>query len=234
MDPVVRKDLSAELADRVVRLIAERGLQVGESIDSVRTLATRFEVAVPTVREALRRLEGLGILEFRHGSGIYVGPNAGRMVLANTMNPPADVDQLVELLEARLVIEPGIAELAARAHDAPALQLVEETLAEAERCLETGAANLWHVNMDLHRAIARATGNAVLGDTMDTLAEVHGDDQRQILRLHGDPRADFDEHRAIVDLIAAGDGAGARDAMHTHLEDVVRIIRSTRTGGDAT
>ena len=53
----------------------------GEALASSRDLAKRFDLTTPTVREALRRLEATGIVEFRHGSGTYVGVGIDRRVL---------------------------------------------------------------------------------------------------------------------------------------------------------
>src|SRR5690625_3201826 len=92
----LRRTLSSDLARAVVRMVNDNGLGPGDALDSVKVLAARFDVAVPTMREALRRLEGLGVLEFRHGSGIYVGANAGRRVLANPLSPKPDESQLHE------------------------------------------------------------------------------------------------------------------------------------------
>ena len=67
---VVRRSLLDDLATSMLSLIADRKLSVGDQFESVRSLAERFKVAVPTVREALRRLEATGAVELRHGSGV--------------------------------------------------------------------------------------------------------------------------------------------------------------------
>lgn len=226
---VKRSDLSMELAMGVVSMISEDGLAAGQAIPALRPLAERFGVAVPTMREALRRLEGLGMLEFRHGSGIYVGANADRMVLANVLAPRPSRGQLVQLLEARLLIEPPIAALAAQVRDAEGLARLEASLDDAHQCLRTGDDKLWTVNIDIHRAVAATTGNQVLAETLDSLALVHAQDQREILLVHGDAELDHTEHQRIVEYIAAGDSEAARVAMHQHLEDVLRVIRAGRT-----
>ncbi|WP_420110793.1 FadR/GntR family transcriptional regulator, partial [Pseudactinotalea sp.] len=126
-----RSTLSSQLAEGVMDIVAEQGLSVGDQLDGVKQLAVRFAVAVPTMREALRRLEGIGIVELRHGSGVYVGPNAGKRVLLNPVLPRSDVEQLVELLQARRALEPEIARLAAETRDERGLAWLDEVLATA-------------------------------------------------------------------------------------------------------
>ncbi len=189
-------------------MISTDKLVAGQAIPALRPLAARFGVAVPTMRESLRRLEGMGILEFRHGSGIYVGPNSTRMVLANVLAPRPTGEQLAQLLQARLVIEPPIAALAATVRSADGVDQLERALEDAHGCLLSGDPRLVAANVDIHRSVAAATGNAVLAETLDSLAAVHAADQAEILELYGDAAQDYDEHAEIVRHIRSGDAEG--------------------------
>jgi GntR family transcriptional regulator, transcriptional repressor for pyruvate dehydrogenase complex len=221
---VARPTLSGNLADAVIQMIGDQGLVAGERIGPQRDLAARFGVAVPTMREALRRLEGLGILSFRHGSGIFVGENYHRSVLPNAVAPPADRDRLVALTQARAVIEPAIARQAAVVREPAALARLADVLAEARTCLETGSDRLWRVNVDLHRTIADTTGNTILSEVLDVILLLHAEDQRRILTLHGDPESDYEEHAELVRLVTEGQADAVADLMHAHLTDVVGAI----------
>ncbi|GAA1737144.1 FadR/GntR family transcriptional regulator [Isoptericola hypogeus] len=223
--PIARPTLSGSLAEAVIRMIGDAGLVAGERIGPQRDLAARFGVAVPTMREALRRLEGMGILSFRHGSGIYVGENYNRSVLPNAVLPPADRERLVELVQARVLIEPAIARQAAVVREPAALARLAELLADAHRCLTTGDDRLWRVNVDLHRAIADAAGNRIVAEVLDVILLLHAEDQRRILTLHGDPDADYEEHAELVRLITAGAADEVDRRMREHLTDVAGAIR---------
>ena len=83
----VEASLSERLADNIVEIIRSERLGRGDALASSRELARRFGVTTPTVREALRRLEATGVVEFRHGSGTYVGPGIGRRLMANPHLP---------------------------------------------------------------------------------------------------------------------------------------------------
>lgn len=207
-------------------MVNDRHLEPGDALESVKVLAARFSVAVPTMREALRRLEGLGVLDFRHGSGIYVGENSGRRVLANPLSPRPDEGQLVELLEARRQIEPQIAMLAAQVRDAAGLEWMERALSLSRRRVAERDEALWVSNLDFHRAVAAASGNGILAEVLDSIILVHADAQREILRLHGDAVDDFAEHAAIDASVRNGDPEAARDVTYTHLDHVVDVIRA--------
>jgi len=207
-------------------MVNQSGQHPGDALDSVKTLAARFDVAVPTMREALRRLEGLGVVEFRHGSGIYVGANVGRRVLPNPVSPVPDRGQLVELLEARLHIEPQIAGLAARVREPAGVAWLDEVLAHSERQVVEGDEGLWRTNLDIHRAVAAASGNGVLAEVLDSIVLVHGEAQREILRIHGDAATDLDEHVRIVTAIRDGDPRAAQEEALGHLEHVIEVIKS--------
>ena len=224
-----RSDLSTDLAAAVAEMISSEKLVAGQAIPALRPLAARFGVAVPTMRESLRKLEGMGILEFRHGSGIYVGPNSTRMVLANVLAPRPTGEQLAQLLQARLVIEPPIAALAATMRSAEGLDQLERALQDARSCLLAGDPRLVAANVDIHRSVAAATGNAVLAEILDSLAAVHAADQAEILELYGDAAQDYDEHAEIVRHIRSGDVESARRAMHDHLAEVLDVVSARQS-----
>ncbi|GAA1547767.1 FadR/GntR family transcriptional regulator [Kribbella hippodromi] len=222
---VVRRSLLDDLATSMLTLIAERKLSPGDQFEAVRSLAERFKVAVPTVREALRRLEATGAVELRHGSGVYVGPNVGRLVLANPLALEPTADRLVELLQARALIEPPVAALAARTRGEAALEQMAKDLATAAELIASGDhAELAEVNMDFHRSLALASGNATLAEVVESVTVVNAREQLEILHIHGDRQADLDEHHAIYEAIRSGDADLAELLTREHLDGVLAVI----------
>ncbi|MEU4287478.1 FCD domain-containing protein [Kribbella sp. NPDC026596] len=222
---VVRRSLLDDLATSMLSLIADRKLSVGDQFESVRSLAERFKVAVPTIREALRRLEATGAVELRHGSGVYVGPNVGRLVLANPLALAPSAERLVELLQARALIEPPVAALAAQIRAETALEQMERDLAAAAELIASGDhAQLAEVNMDFHRSLAQASGNATLAEVVESVTVVNAREQLEILHIHGDRQTDLDEHRAIYDAVRAGDTELAERLTREHLDGVLVVI----------
>ncbi|WP_026196887.1 FadR/GntR family transcriptional regulator [Sciscionella marina] len=215
--------LSANLADWTIQLIRAEGLGRGDALPTARDLAQRFGVSTPTMREALRSLQATEIVEIKHGSGIYVGPNIGRTVLPNRNAGVLSPERFDELLEARLLVEPRLAELAAGNRTPEQVHRLRECLERAAGRIGDDAA-LHTENMDFHRLIAEAAGNSVLAEVVDSLLSVHGPEQRQILHIYNDRERDHAEHLDILAAIEAGKPVVARRLITKHLEVVREIV----------
>ncbi|HUR03132.1 MAG TPA: FCD domain-containing protein [Nonomuraea sp.] len=224
MSEVTRPSLSDALTERMLELIHAGGHRPGDRLPSTRELSQRFAVTTPTLREALRRLEATGAIEMRHGSGIYVGADIERLVLPNPNMREMRGAQLLELLGARIVIEPPRAALAAGRATGEELAALQRVLVDAARHLRGQDAELHDANMTFHRATARLAGNRVLHEVVDSLLTVHGPEQREILQIFDDRRRDYDEHLAILTAIEARDAAAAEERMRAHLMDVKTVI----------
>lgn len=208
------------LTEQVVELIRSSGLQPGDRLPTVQALARRFAVAAPTIREVLRRLQAVGIVELRHGSGVYLRPGGRRVVLPNPYPGRLERETILDLLDARLLIEPQLARLAAAAEDA-AIDRLHELIGQAGELVESGEdAELSVVNLSFHRGVARCSGNGVLAQVIDSLLDLYEAEQLEVMRLYADRRHDHEEHVAILTAIQAHDGALAAARMQEHLEDV--------------
>lgn len=226
---VTRVSLSSALAERVLDLIRGEGLAPGDRLPSTRELSQRFAVTTPTLREALRGLEATGTIEFRHGSGIYVGPGLDRVVLPNPNVGHLRGGQMLQLLDARLLIEPPVAALAAQ-YAAPDQRAGLEAILD-QAASQLGRDELLHTStMSFHRAVARAAGNMVLSEVVDSLLTVHAPEQREILEIFDDNQLDHEQHCAVLDAIMRGDAAAADERMRAHLLDV-RVIIAHRLSG---
>jgi GntR family transcriptional repressor for pyruvate dehydrogenase complex len=229
--PVPRTSLSDALIQRVLDLIRNENLNPGDRLPSVRSMAERFSVAAPTMREALRRLQTSGVVELRHGSGVYVRNSQERMVLANPNRSELDVVTILDLLDARLLIEPYLVRLTvAKLGDAGRTEL-GTYLNEANRYLDGSNDDvLQETNMAFHSGIARFSGNSVLGQSLESLLELYSAEQRVILTVFADRCRDYREHRAILDAIRDGDPDEAVELMRTHLEGVKSTVKRNWPG----
>jgi GntR family transcriptional repressor for pyruvate dehydrogenase complex len=198
--------------------------QEGSRLPSVVSLARSLSVAAPTVRESLRRLQAIGVVEIRHGSGVYVRNANSRVLLANPYSGPLEARMVLELLDARLVIEPTLAERTAANASDEEIRELGEILDEAAELLDGHDALLHGVNMSFHRGVARFSGNAILAQTVDSIVELYTAEQLLILRLYDDRARDHEEHVAIFGAIERRDGDGAEQLMRQHLEDVLTVL----------
>jgi GntR family transcriptional repressor for pyruvate dehydrogenase complex len=212
----------------VLALVHDQGLAPGDRLPSVRELAERFSVATPTMREALRLLEMSGNLDIRHGSGIYLRRPESRLMMTNPYAAELDGGTILNLLQARLLIEPPVAELSALHGTAKHIESLAGILAEAEAHLsgqDSADAVLNIVNMRFHRAIAEGAGNTVLADVVFTLTEMHIKEQMAVLDLYNNRRRDHEQHRLVLEALTRRDAAEARRLMHEHLTDVITVVR---------
>lgn len=220
---MARSSLTDELADAIVGYVGASQLSRGDRLPSVRALADRFEVAAPTVREALRRLEAEGIVVLRHGSGIYVSGDAARRVIGNPHAPTADSATCLELLETRLLLEPTAAELGCLHASDGERDVATHLLEVAAGQLDDPGA-LSATNVAFHVAVARLSGNGVLAQTVEALLVSHRTEQEEILATYEDSRRDHEDHRAILDAIAGGDSGAAYAEMFRHLVSVSEVV----------
>ncbi|EHK88707.1 GntR family transcriptional regulator [Saccharomonospora azurea SZMC 14600] len=218
----VEPSLSERLADDIVGIIRTERLGPGDALASSRELARRFEVTTPTVREALRRLEATGAVEFRHGSGTYVGSGIDRRLLANPHRPGIDRTAVLELIDARLVVEPSIAAAAARARDADGLAQLDKAVANALAPQKGDERPAVH----FHVALAATAGNALLRETIEALLHVRVREQIEIRHSYDDRERDHAEHQRILEAVRAGDADRAHALTHEHLTSIRAVVES--------
>jgi GntR family transcriptional repressor for pyruvate dehydrogenase complex len=223
-DAGLRPSLSDALIARIVELIRADGLGPGDRLPAVRVLAERFAVATPTIREALRQLQATGAIDIRHGSGMYVTAALDRVVIANPNPPALGGIQAAQLLDARLLIEPYLAGLAARHRDARSSMALHDLLDLAERHLDGDDGRLHQANTAFHLQVAAASGHGILHEVLDSLLSVHAAEQRAILHIFDDRARDHEEHRSVLAAIDAGDEPLAQRLMRRHLEDVADVV----------
>lgn len=219
-----RPDLSQQLSQQIVELIAAHEMQPGDRLPTMKALAQRFAVATPTIREALRRLQATGVIDIRHGSGIYVlRPDQG-MMIANPHYGQLDAKSILDLLDSRLLIEPYLAGIAAERATPAAIAELEAVLAEAEQLLEGQDASLGTTNMRFHTAIARASDNRILAHMLESIVEVYDSEQFAILELFNARVSDHQDHLGILEAIRDHDAARASKRMTKHISRVRAVI----------
>jgi DNA-binding FadR family transcriptional regulator len=205
-----------QVADRIAADISAGRLAPGERLPSERDLARRLEVGRASVREAIAALQVAGMIETRPGSGSFVIA-ADRTREVHDSSPS-------DLLEARALLEPAVARLAAeRGRPDPE---IERLLAEMEHADRAA----WNdCDRRFHRRIAELTGNPVLLELADRIAAVMDEPLWQRLRddsiaVPGRATIHLAEHRMIYEAIAEGDGDAAELYAAQHLRRVRRYM----------
>ncbi len=218
--PLARVPLSDSVARRIMDHIEAEQFRPEDRLPTISTLASQFGVGPATVREALKKLQTLGAVDIRHGSGVYVGSQPNTLIVSNPVLSGAPTkERLVHLVEARLPSELEATRLAARHGTREDFDSIEALLLMASDSL-SDTDLLCRTNMSFHAAIAQASGNEVLFHILDALANLYRDEQRTILDIFGSRSRDHDEHRAIFEALENHDEALATERMEAHLRGV--------------
>lgn len=228
----------ASLVEEVCRLISgqihDEQLAKDGWLPAERELAGRLGVSRPVVREATKRLELQGLLEIRHGVGIKVVDKLHKPLNGSvSLLIPDTAERLRQLTEARLLIEPGLARIAASKATSAHLRLFRQNqtrLAAAETDEQSIEADL-----EFHRLIAMAAGNEICTLLLDSLAELGRESRKTTLSAVGNKVA-VDHHGQILAAIEAKQPEKAYAAMKMHLEaaaiDIAKGLK-LRTKGKA-
>jgi GntR family transcriptional repressor for pyruvate dehydrogenase complex len=208
--------------DRVVehvrRLIEGGGLKPGDRLPGERDLAHELGVSRPSVRSGLEALESMGVIVSRRGAGTFIAdgpPDLGSEPLSLLASlhrfTPA------EMFEARLVLEVGIAGLAARNAEGEPLAAMAEETTEMFASVDDPAAFLRH-DVRFHRAVAAGCGNRVLAALMEMVAAQFYELRKETVERARNLRDSAEMHRRIFRAIRARDADAARLAMTEHLQ----------------
>jgi DNA-binding FadR family transcriptional regulator len=220
--PLLVRQRYEQVADRIAADIRAGRLAPGDRLPSERDLARRLEVGRASVREAIASLQVAGMVETRPGSGSFVAAGAaGRTRDAHDSSPS-------DLLEARALLEPAVARLAAQRGrpDAEA----EGLLAAMDRAAASGDRGGWNdCDRRFHRRIAALTGNPVLLELADRVAAVMDEPLWQRLRddsiaTPGRATIHLAEHRMIYEAIVEGDADAAELFADQHIRRVRRYM----------
>lgn len=214
---VVRRSAVEEVRQQLVRLIEAGHLQVNDRLPSEAELARRFAVSRPIVREALGRLQALGLTESRAGLGTFVASNVTRLTLSFGQYSASDLN------EVRRSVEVPAARLAALRRTADDVEQLRTTQAEHESAATPEEAVA--TDAKFHCAIARATHNSLFVRLVEDLSESLQKQSLAVSTLRTRAATAAGEHRTVFESIAEGDADGAAAAMEQHLDAVERAIR---------
>jgi DNA-binding FadR family transcriptional regulator len=238
LPPIETKRLYQHIAGVLRESMDSGRFGVGSYLPPERELADQLGVSRASVREALIALEVQGRVSVRVGAGVQVldasapkAAAAGAMVATSADEPPVGP---LELLEARLVVETETAALAARHATAQDVQALQRSL---DQMVQDHARNpmLHDGDRAFHIGIARASGNAALLFIVTTLWDQrYTPMQERMETLFTTPGlhvAAVDDHRRVLEAIAAHDPAAARQAMRRHLTTVRKTFSRAIVAG---
>ena len=220
--------LSDQVAEQLSAEIKQGRLAPGDKLPTEARLVEQFQVSRTVVREAVSRLKSLGLVDSRQGSGVFVSAQQPFAPLNFEARHAASQEAVIQMVEVRRALEAEVAALAAERRSASDLQAIEQAVQALDQAVLSGGDGVAE-DVNFHRAIAQATRNPFLIQTLQYLSQfLHG--ATQVTRANEARRLDFAaqvqaEHQAILSAIVAGNADQARQAAAAHMGNAIGRIR---------
>jgi GntR family transcriptional repressor for pyruvate dehydrogenase complex len=212
--------LSHKVAAKIEEAIVAKKIPPGDRLPSEMELCSQFGVSRTAVREALRTLSAKGMISIEKGRGIYVKSISSEHV-SNSMHSYLEVtgngNTMLEVIEARIIIEPAIAEYAALHHQDEDIIALRQNLEEMR--LNTDKAEHAKLDMKFHLLVAEASGNNIMPLILNPIHRLMPNIKKKIMKsVPGAKEAALIWHKKVIEAIESRDPLKAYSAMKGHLE----------------
>lgn len=210
--------------DALVAMIEKAGLGIGDRLPPEVAMAASLGIGRSTIREAMNRWEGLGIIRRRRGDGTYL---TARVQASHGPLPTMirlEGEALLRLLEVRRVLESGTVRRAAELATADQRREIAALCDELLHIVDAGLPYR-DADMAFHRAISDATGNPMFGQLLVHLDHAFERSEDAPFNRNAFGLASFPIHRDLCDAIDQGDPDGAEAAIHAIIDSVACEVR---------
>ncbi|MBI4247332.1 MAG: FadR family transcriptional regulator [Candidatus Rokubacteria bacterium] len=222
--PIKSTRIYEEIVRQIKAMIAEGRLKSGDQLPPERELAEKFVVSRTSVREALRALESLRLVEIRPGEGTFVkGVSVEALIEPLALVMLSQREAIAELFETRRLIEPAIAALAARRATPDEIHDMERILEEQAKDVAAGRTGLTQ-DAQFHTAIAAAAHNQAIMRVIHAIMDLLTQSREESLNTPGRPERSHQNHLRILDAITRRDADAAEQAMREHLTAVEELV----------
>lgn len=221
--------LTDEAITKIKEMIVSGALKPGGRLPREADLAEELGLSRNSLREAVRALALINILDVRQGDGTYV-TSLGPERLLDALNFVVEFhqdDSVLEFLRVRRILEPEAASIAASRIDPETIASLQDLLNQSSP--ESSTEDLLKIDVEFHRQIGVASGNSVLASLLEGLSAPTN--RARIWRGRTQPGAyerTVREHQAIVDALASGEPGLAHAAMYMHVTGVEMWLRTAR------
>jgi len=222
--------LNQAIRDYIKQYILDHGLRPGSSLPPEGQLAEDLGVGRSSIREAIRALQTLGIVEVRHGDGLYVREYNLDPVLENmSYGIRFDGSSLLELLQVRVWLETAVMQDAidkVTPDDIIQMSAVLDTWEQAIRSGQTDARHLNSLDRQFHQVIYNALDNGMLSKLLEVFSIAFAEFAGPFINA---PRTALEDHRVMLKAVQDRDLLTVRQAIVNNLQLSGRQIRSAMT-----
>ena len=224
LEPIDTPSRGVAVLEAMAEMVERADLQVGDRLPPEVAIASALGVGRSTIREALNRWEGLGLIRRRRGDGTYLTARIGTAHGPLPLIVQLEGEAILRLLDMRRVIESGTVR---RAATNATLAQRQQIARLCDTLLEVVAAGQPYrmADMAFHAAICDATGNPMFGQLLQRMDEAFERSAESPFTVPGFGLASFPPHRNLSDAIVAGDPAAAEAALNTIIDRVEAEIR---------
>ncbi len=227
------ESLYHQVIENIRKLVLEGKLKSGEKLPSERDLAEMYGVSRVPVREALKTLEFLGIVQSVRGDGVYIQNIQAKDLLENVEFAMQDNENelLSELFEARSAVEVKAAQLAALRRTDQELEEMLEAVLDMERDLLLKRDPSMS-SYKFHLAIVKASHNRVLYRIHDNLSDMLKLSRKKSLGVKGHSEIALDFHKQLLKKIRDKNAEAAGNLMADHLYKASLVIENNKNSND--
>jgi DNA-binding FadR family transcriptional regulator len=222
--PMNRRSRSEDVQDRIKQLILARRLAPGDPLPTETELVQLCDISRASVREALKALQAMRIVDIRHGFGTYVGslslePLVEGIAFRAAVRHHQGEASLYELMEVREAMEAGLIGAVAGTLPPDNLAELKAIVGTMEKEASVGAVAPG-TDRAFHLALYRTLDNHLLSEVLDAFWAALYRVRTELDDSHADPQTTWKQHLAIVVALEAGDRQGATETMHRHFDDL--------------
>lgn len=210
-------------------LILERGLGPGDAMPTELELVEELGVGRNTIREALKVLQSMGIVEVRHGYGMFVGhKNLEALAMGLEFHARMSLshrgDEALEVVEVRQALESGLIVSAMGLMTPEHLERLEACVIGMEEAAQEGRMSP-ELDQEFHRLLFAVLDNSLLARLMEVFWSVYGRIRDEIQEDQPAAAQVAQAHRAIFDAVRSGDGAQATVLLRRHFDGLREVLR---------
>ena len=226
LKPIQKKRVSDLIVEQIDEMIVSKKLNPGQILSSERELVNELQVSRASLREALRILESMGVIEIKPGRGIFVADVTTSLFAPFEVWLESHRESLIEQFEVRLVIEPDAAYFAAKRASHELILEMKKSLEHFIHCKnDNNTIGMIEYDSEFHNLIAQATNNHTLSVLMETITNSLLCGWKATLHIPSRVEKTVREHSEILHAIENRLAEKASQMMKSHLEHAINDLR---------